>query len=290
MELAIHTAVMIGLLGSTHCVGMCGGIVGALNVGLPHSGRPPLSRGLHHLTYNAGRIVSYAAAGALAGLAGALMASNISLDTAVPVGRLIAGLFMIALGLYVAGWWHAVAAMERAGAHLWKRIEPLGGRFLPATTPARTFGLGLVWGWLPCGLVYSALVLAMVSASPGKGAMIMLGFGLGTLPMLLVIGGAAEHLIKLMRHPVLRQVVGATIMLFGVYACVTAVNGHAHSTPGSGSHTTRQDHSGDGGPIGRQRGVDGSGQLRQRSFSTVPISPGVGSTAAPAASSAAFFA
>ena len=132
MELTFYTALMIGLLGSTHCIGMCGGIVGALNVGLPQSGGSQLSMFAHHLTYNAGRIVSYVAAGALAGLAGAL-AAKLSLGTAVPVGRLIAGLFMIALGFYLAGWWRAITAVEKAGFHLWKQIEPLGRRFLPAT-------------------------------------------------------------------------------------------------------------------------------------------------------------
>ncbi len=175
--------------------------------------------------------MSYAAAGALAGLAGAL-ASKMSLGTAVPVGRLIAGLFMIALGLYLASWWRALTVVEEAGFHLWKWIEPLGRRFLPARTPLRAFGLGLVWGWLPCGLVYSALALSMVSASPQQGALIMLGFGLGTLPMLFVMGGVAEHLLKLMRRPVMRQTVGACVVLFGVYTCLTAVYGHgAHQAP-----------------------------------------------------------
>ncbi len=238
MELSFYTAFLIGLLGSTHCIGMCGGIVGALNAGLPQSGRSPLSRAAHHLTYNAGRIVSYSAAGALVGLAGAL-AAKISLDTVVPVGRLIAGLFLIALGLYLASWWRGLTVVEKAGFHLWKWIEPLGRRFLPAETPARAFGVGLVWGWLPCGLVYSALALSLVSASPRQGALIMLGFGLGTLPMLLAMGGFAGTLMTLMRHPVLRQAVGACVILFGVYTCFVAFSGHEHDQAAAG-HATRE--------------------------------------------------
>lgn len=227
MELTFYAALMIGLLGSIHCVGMCGGIVGALNAGIPQSDRSQLSLAAHHLTYNAGRIMSYTVAGALAGVIGS-QAAKFSLGTALPVGGIIAGLFMIALGLYLAGWWHALTAIERAGFYIWKRIEPLGRRFLPAKTPSRAFGLGLVWGWLPCGLVYSALTLSMVSASPRQGALIMLGFGLGTLPMLVAMGGAAGHLMALVRRPAIRQVAGVAIILFGVYTCVTAfsVNGH----------------------------------------------------------------
>ncbi len=228
MELTFYTALMIGLLGSTHCIGMCGGIVGALNAGLPRSGQSLLSQVAHHFTYNAGRILSYVFAGAIAGLVGAL-ATKFSLDTAVPFGRLIAGLIMIALGLYLAGLWHAVTAIEKAGLHIWRRIQPLGQRFLPANTPARAFGLGLVWGWLPCGLVYSALALSLVSASPRQGAVIMLGFGLGTLPMLFAMGGVAGQLVKLARHPAMRRLVGAGIVMFGVYTCVTAFSVHGHN-------------------------------------------------------------
>ncbi len=232
METAVYTALTIGLLGSAHCAGMCSGIVGALNAGLPQAGRSALARAAHHLTYNAGRIASYAAAGALAGLAGAVLARGAPPEAAVPAGHAVAGLFMVALGLYLAGWWHAVAGLERAGAHLWRRIEPLGRRFLPAATPARAFGLGLVWGWLPCGLVYSALVLAFATASPVEGALVMLAFGLGTLPALLAIGGLAARMTALMRRPVLRQVAGAIVVLLGLYTLATAVDGaapHAHA-------------------------------------------------------------
>ncbi len=223
MELTFYTALMIGLLGSAHCIGMCGGIVGAINGGLPQSSR---SHGFligRHLTYNAGRIISYMLAGAVAGFIGSRL-SVLSLGTIVPVGRLIAGLFMIALGFYLAGWWQAIGRVEKLGLHLWKRIEPLGRNLLPANTPLRTFGLGLVWGWLPCGLVYSALALSMMSATTGQGMLIMLGFGLGTLPALLAMGGIVETLIKFLRQPAPRKIAGFCIIVFGVYTCFTALS------------------------------------------------------------------
>ncbi len=219
---------MIGLLGSTHCIGMCGGIVGTLNIGpAPTRDQARLPRIAHHLTYNAGRILSYTIAGAAAGLIGA-QTTKITPAAGVPVGSVIAGLFMIALGLYVAGWWRAIAGLERAGVHVWRYIEPVGRRLLPAKTPWHVFGLGLVWGWLPCGLVYSALALALVTASPRHGAWLMFGFGLGTLPMLLAMGNFAGHLHKLTHYPVVRRITGAVIVLFGAYTCTLAFSGHAH--------------------------------------------------------------
>ncbi len=136
---------LVGLLGGTHCVGMCGGIVGALSLGAP-------ARWSMHLAYNAGRIISYAAAGALAG---ALGAASLSLDGQAPVRLtlyLLANLMLVALGLYLLGVTRALAFTERAGQHLWRLIQPLTRRFLPARTIAQAFPLGLLWGWLPCGL------------------------------------------------------------------------------------------------------------------------------------------
>ncbi|MDR2838914.1 MAG: sulfite exporter TauE/SafE family protein, partial [Azonexus sp.] len=141
---------LVGLLGGVHCVGMCGGIVSALSLGGP--GRWSL-----HLAYNGGRLVSYAAAGALAGGVGA---ASLGLGGQWPVRLalyLLANLMLVALGLYLLGVTRALAFTERAGQHLWRRLQPLTRRFLPARTVAQAFPLGLLWGWLPCGLVYSAL-------------------------------------------------------------------------------------------------------------------------------------
>ncbi|MFV0514801.1 MAG: sulfite exporter TauE/SafE family protein [Jhaorihella sp.] len=225
MEFSLVTALTIGLLGSAHCLGMCGGIVGALDAG---AGRATGGRRIgYHLAYNAGRIASYAAAGTLAGLLGAL-AATASFGTALPLGRMIAGLMMIALGLYLGGWWRAVLVLERAGRHVWKRIEPLGRAFFPVRSGAQALGLGLIWGWLPCGLVYSALALAMASASPLRGAQIMAAFGLGTLPALLAVGAFAGALRHGVSNPLVRQAAGLAIIGFGLYVCMTALDPSAH--------------------------------------------------------------
>lgn len=237
MDLSLLAALTIGFLGSTHCIGMCGGIVGALNTGTPRTLRQSrFSRIAYHFNYNAGRILSYSVAGAIAGLIGA-QSTRMSLGVVVPVGELVAGLIMIALGLYLTGWSRIIARMEYAGQYTWKYIQPLGKRFLPVNTPMHAFGLGLIWGWLPCGLVYSALALSMLSASPSRGALLMLGFGLGTLPVLLMMGGAFEHLRGVVRSPTVRRLAGVAIIVVGVYTSVTAVIGHAHQ-PSPDGHST----------------------------------------------------
>jgi hypothetical protein len=222
MDLSFFTALTIGFLGSAHCIGMCGGIVGALDAGLPQSRRRSRSAQIaYHLTYSAGRILSYSVAGAVAGLIGAQVTA-IPFSAVLPMGGLIAGLFMIALGLYLAGWRSAFAWLENAGQHIWKYIQPLGKHFYPVKTPLQAFGLGVVWGWLPCGLVYSVLALSLLSGEPSRGALLMLGLGLGTLPMLLTLGKAHDYLRGVTRHPTLRRLAGAAVILFGAYTSLTA--------------------------------------------------------------------
>jgi len=201
---------LVGLLGGAHCVGMCGGIVGALTMG-------GASRWSMHLAYNSGRILSYATAGALAG---ALGAASLGLEGQIParlILYLFANLMLVALGFYLLGVTRALAFTERAGQALWRRVQPLTRRFLPATTIRQAFPLGLLWGWLPCGLVYSALASALSAGSAGRGAALMLAFGLGTLPNLLLAGILLSRLNEFVRLPVVRIMSGLLILGFGIY-------------------------------------------------------------------------
>ncbi len=235
----VPAAFLIGLFGSIHCVGMCGGIVGAFTLGLPQRTRESYGRLLPYLlSYNAGRIASYAAAGALVGWLGG-QASQVFAEHAQLVGRLIAAAFMLALGLYLADWWRGLVRLEQLGAHLWRRIEPLGRRFVPVTSPARALGLGLAWGWLPCGLVYSALALALIAGSAGQGALLMLAFGAGTLPMLLTVGSAGRWLDALVKRPLARRAAG--LAMIALAAIMVLPGGHAHhaadgNQPGEAMH------------------------------------------------------
>jgi len=215
---SLLTALLVGLLGGVHCVGMCGGIVAALSLGLQEHQRRGRPRWAFLLAYNLGRIFSYTLAGALLGGIGWLAANWSGLHQVQQHLQLAAALFMIALGLYLGGWSQALARIERAGGFVWARLEPLGRRFLPVRSPSHALVLGLIWGWLPCGLVYSVLVWSIASGSPLKGATLMFAFGLGTLPNLLLMGAAAANMAARVRDPRTRQVAGLLVTLFGVYA------------------------------------------------------------------------
>jgi sulfite exporter TauE/SafE len=226
MSQAILSAFLVGLAGSGHCVGMCGGIVGALCLGLPQSVRArAMALAPYLLLYNAGRISSYALAGAIAGGVGATLTSVAGPENARLAGRVLSGGFMVALGLYVAGWWPALALLERWGGALWRRIEPLARRLLPVRSPSQALAAGLAWGWLPCGMVYSALALALTAGSAATGAGVMAAFGLGTLPMLLVMGAAASRLAALARQPLARRIAGVFILGLGLWT-LFASHGH----------------------------------------------------------------
>ncbi len=229
-EFSIIAVFFAGLLGGVHCLGMCGSIVGILTAQLPKDG----ARWPFHLAYNSGRIASYTLAGALAGSIGQ---AGFLLRDVAPVQYLLfalSSLMLIALGLYLAGIWNMVRRIEQVGRLLWQRIQPLTRPLLPVTTPTRALLLGALWGWLPCGLVYSVLVTALASGHARSGALIMLAFGLGTLPNLLVIGLFWERCRRWVQSPGVRLFAGLIVTAFGIYGLtkvgyVFAVHGWAGS-------------------------------------------------------------
>ncbi|MEW5787416.1 MAG: sulfite exporter TauE/SafE family protein [Pseudomonadota bacterium] len=217
LELSPYAAFLAGLLGGAHCVGMCGGIVAAMSFQAPGVAQPYR----FHLAYNLGRVASYMVVGALAGLLGS--AAFLSEDL-FPVQRglyFLAQVVLILLGLYLAGLNQSILILERAGGGLWRKLQPLFGRLLPLRNTGQALVAGAVWGWLPCGLVYSVLVAALASGGPGQGALLMLAFGLGTLPNLLLMGWAAESLRQFTRHAMVRRVAGFTVMGLGVWGLWT---------------------------------------------------------------------
>ena len=223
-ELTYLAAFMIGLLGSTHCIGMCGGIVGALTMGLPDTDRRSIKQLLPYLLlYNGGRLISYMLAGLIIAII-AVSAGHLVQPGKLPVGGIIGGLFMLALGIYIGGWFQTMAPLEKLGSHFWRLIEPVGRRLLPVTSYSKAFSLGFIWGWLPCGLVYSTLALAATAADLVKTPMLMLAFGLGTLPLLLAMGGLAEKLQRFTRNRWTRYVAGALLVLFGLFILFRATS------------------------------------------------------------------
>jgi sulfite exporter TauE/SafE len=132
------------------------------------------------------------------------------------VGLTLSGLFLLAFGLYVAGWWQGLAILERGGLLIWRRIEPWGQGLLPVRHTGQALALGLLWGWLPCGLVYATLVWSLATADPLRGGVLMAAFGIGTLPMLLALGSVADKLVALTRRPRVRQMAGSVIIVMGL--------------------------------------------------------------------------
>ncbi len=208
--LLLTTAFLIGLLGSTHCIGMCGGI--AASVGLnTQGGRYPAW--LILLGYNLGRISSYTLAGALIGIAGAMVATGIT----GLILQTFAGILLIAMGLYVGQWWFGITRLETLGGHLWRHIQPHAAKILPVRNPHQAVLLGILWGWLPCGLVYSTLLWSSAAGSWQQSALLMAAFGLGTLPAMFTTGLLARHVRSLMQKRLTRQIAGALIIGFGIY-------------------------------------------------------------------------
>jgi len=219
--LPLLTAFSLGLFSSAHCIGMCGGIMGALSMAIPREAQGRRWRLL--LSYNLGRVASYTLMGLIAGaLVGGIAPGS-------PVLRLIAGLLLIAMGLYLADWWRGLTWLERGGQFIWRYIQPLGRRLMPVTRAPQALLLGALWGWLPCGLVYTALAYALAQGGAMPSGGVMLAFGLGTLPAVLAAGIAAQRLTTLLRKKALRRVMALLIMAFGVWTLLPALGlGHGH--------------------------------------------------------------
>jgi sulfite exporter TauE/SafE len=229
LELApqLVSALILGLLGGGHCLGMCGGLMGALTLTIPAEQRGRRLRLL--LGYNLGRILSYATAGLLIGLAGWAVASS----PAAMALRVVAALLLICMGLYLAGWWSGLTRIEALGRGLWRFIQPLTRRFMPVSSVPRALVLGALWGWLPCGLVYSTLLWAASQGNALDSALLMFAFGLGTWPVLLATGLAAERITTLLRKRGVRIAGGLLVILFGLW---TFPGPHQAWLMGHGSH------------------------------------------------------
>lgn len=220
-------ALSLGLVSSAHCVGMCGGIMGALTLAVPASERGRRWRLL--LGYNLGRIASYSLMG---GLAGWLASGLVDLGGASWL-RWLAGLLLIAMALYLANWWRGLVYLENLGRYLWAYLQPLGKGLMPVRSLPQALLLGALWGWLPCGLVYTALAYAMAQGQGATAAGVMAAFGLGTLPAVLATGFMAQTLARLLQQKALRLGFALLLALFGLW---TIWGGMGHGRHQHGAH------------------------------------------------------
>jgi sulfite exporter TauE/SafE len=216
-ELTLLAALAAGLVGSTHCLGMCGGIAGALGVSarsLADSGRGAF---LYTVLFNLGRVSSYALIGAIAGTLGSGLISAADLPALSAAARGLTGLLMVLIGLQIAFGWSLLRFIEESGARFWTRLAPLAHRILPVRTPVHAIMLGMLWGWLPCGLVYSILLMALLAADPAQSALLMAVFGLGTLPAMTLTGLAGTRLKLSVSRPKVRLAAGLILVLLGLW-------------------------------------------------------------------------
>ncbi|MCC6592421.1 MAG: sulfite exporter TauE/SafE family protein [Xanthomonadales bacterium] len=209
-ELSLGGALLLGLVGSGHCLAMCGGIAGAFGVSAAPGRliRVPLAASI-------GRIGAYATLGALAGGVGLGFGDWLRTPVGLHALRTLAALTLVLIGLQLAGALRLLDRVAIVAVPLWRRLQPLTRRLLPLDGARRAFAFGAFWGMLPCGLVYGMLALSLGTASPVQGALFMGAFGLGTLPALLGLGVAAGQGLQLGRGPVARRVVGSALALFG---------------------------------------------------------------------------
>ena len=217
-------AFLVGLMGAAHCFGMCGGLIGAFSANLPNRTGNQLANQLSFLlSYNLGRITSYTIAGSIVGGSTAALGAMFAVDDYLLYLRFFAGIMMIITGLYIAQIWFGIVYIEKIGKGLWAVIQPLTKKVLPIQHPSQAILAGMVWGWLPCGLVYSTLTWSVASGSALQGGRIMLAFGLGTLPALLTAGLAAKKLANWVQRKSVRIISGLLLIGFGLQTIYVAI-------------------------------------------------------------------
>lgn len=212
-------AFVMGLFSSMHCVGMCGSIAGSLTLSLDKEIRAVKTRLAEFvLSYNIGRITSYTLAGFIAGVLEHVLTMPLGEGHGHRILQIFSAVFMVGAGLYIAGWFPRFAYIEKPGAYFWKKIEPFGRRLIPVSNLKQAFIFGMVWGWLPCGLVYVAVALSATTGEVVRSTLTMLSFGLGTLPAVVGVGIMTNVLTRLSQMGAFKQIAGILLIIIGIIA------------------------------------------------------------------------
>ncbi len=230
--LAFFSAFSIGLLGGAHCIGMCGGVIGALTMAIDAN---QYQRRLLLITaYNIGRVSSYV----IIAVIFYLLVNSIESYFSLTIMRSIAGILLIAMGLYLANWWRGLTYLEKLGSYLWRFLQPLSKPLLPVTKSWQALLLGIIWGWLPCGLIYSALAYSATASSVHNAALIMFSFALGTLPAVLLGSLFAERFSIFIKKKNIRITMAVLIIIFGIWTLLNSQHDHGQSieTKDMGNH------------------------------------------------------
>jgi sulfite exporter TauE/SafE len=219
---------------------MCGGMAGALGMRARQSTASSFQGSLRALLYHVGRIGGYASVGAIGGAFGHSAHWALSLTRFELLLRVTAGALTLLIGLRVLTRWNAFAPLERLGARLWIGMRPLSKRASLSGHWSGSLATGLLWGWLPCGLVYSIVLMTLTTASALEGAAVMATFGIGTLPVMastsLLLGGSWP---KISQQPWFRSIAGTVLLAFGTWMIVATDTPHPNH---SMSHVSSQPH------------------------------------------------
>jgi len=217
ITLSLGGAFGLGLAGAGHCLGMCGGIAAALNLGGRQSPATTLA-------YHMGRIASYTLLGGALGF----VAGEVEIQAWTMVLRYLAGFLLVAMGLYIADWWRGMALLERAGAHLWQPVQKFSSRYLPIHHWRQALALGLCWGLMPCGLIYSSLAWAATAQSGPHAALLMFCFGLGTLPAMLATSFGAGNMRQFLQRRGLKLVIALFLIASGCWTLYLTYSHRGH--------------------------------------------------------------
>ena len=218
-------ALLMGLFSALHCLGMCGSIIGSLTLSLKREIREQKRLLMPFVfSYNLGRISSYSFGGLLVGVAEHMLSIPLGEGHGHRILQILSALVMAGAGLHIGGWFPRFAYIERIGAKVWRRIEPYGRRLIPVETLSQAFVFGMIWGWLPCGLVYAALTLAATTGDVFRSTFTMFAFGVGTMPAVMGVGIMTSWMVRLSNMKKFRQATGITLIALALLAAFPWLN------------------------------------------------------------------
>lgn len=220
-------AFSMGVFGSPHCLGMCGGIVTAFGLSMQHVSDSK-KNGLI-LTYHLGRLISYSLLGLIASFVGVTIFQSIMSNSAP---RIVLGAVLVLIGLAMLGL-PLFNQLEKVGMRFWQSLAPIRKKVFPIDSFGKALFAGLLWGFLPCGLVYGALMMAIAGNNIATGAALMFVFGLGTMPMLIATQKTVGMLQSSIKNFRLRQINGVIMMLSGLAVIFIPMMMHHNHNQGS---------------------------------------------------------
>ena len=221
---------LLALSSLLHCLGMCGGIVGAMTFHLSTNTKKKIWPFL--LAANIGRLVSYSMAGGVVALFGQTLFATLSPGYGHTLLQGFSGLILVGNGLFLMGRFPEMRRIEGLGSRLWQGLEPWARRFMTPQTVWQAFLFGMVWGWFPCSLVYGTLLWSSASCSALSGAAVMFLFGAGTLPVMLSAGWLAGYLVRFDNLSRFGRVTAFLLLGIGLFNLIllgwTVHNPHMH--------------------------------------------------------------